>query len=60
MKAHCVHKSQYTCFLTTRVTAELMGQKHNRPLVTLTRNLKQETDVFYKIYCKSHYSVNKL
>ena len=28
MKAHCVHKSQYTCFLTTRVTAELMGNGH--------------------------------
>ena len=24
------------------------------------KNLRQEPDVFYKIYCKSHYSVNKL
>ena len=55
--------------LTTRAAAELMGIDYNtsslrrsrkRPLVTLTRNLRQETDVFYKIYCKSHYSVNKL
>ena len=35
-------------------------QKHNRPLVPLTRNRRREPDVFYKIYCKSHYPVNEL
>ena len=34
--------------------------KEQQTLVTLTKNLRQEPDVFYKIYCKSHYSVNKL
>ena len=60
--------SQITIYMFSDYTSYCWGdqgnddwsQKHNRPLVTLTRNLKQETDVFYKIYCKSHYSVNKL
>ena len=43
MKAHCVHKSQYTCFLTTRVTAELMGMDYTSSLRrSRKRRLKSE------------------
>ena len=37
IKAHCVHKSQSTCFLTTRVTAELHRLRRSRK-----RRLKSE------------------
>ena len=44
MKAHCVHKSQYTCFLTIRVTAELMGIDETSSLRrSRKRRLKSET-----------------
>ena len=43
MKAHCVHKSQYTCFLTTRVTAGHRLHQYGHRLHQFPEEIKETT-----------------